>query len=150
MKDKSVLIVDDEKNILLTLSQSLEALHLETDTATNGEEALAKLRAAVEAKDPFLVAILDMEMPGMDGATLGRKIKEDLDLCRTILMLLTSTGRRGDAKRMEEIGFAAYLMKPVRSAQLHDCLALAIGSKSPAPGTRSLPIITRHSVAEAK
>jgi CheY-like chemotaxis protein len=44
MKGKSILIVDDEKNILLTLSQSLETLQLETDTATNGEEALVKLK----------------------------------------------------------------------------------------------------------
>jgi CheY-like chemotaxis protein/HPt (histidine-containing phosphotransfer) domain-containing protein len=51
---------------------------------------------------------------------------------------------------MEEIGFAAYLTKPVKSAQLHDCLALAIGSKSSAPGTPSVPIITRHSVVEAR
>jgi CheY-like chemotaxis protein/HPt (histidine-containing phosphotransfer) domain-containing protein len=51
---------------------------------------------------------------------------------------------------MEQIGFAAYLTKPVKSAQLRDCLALALGTKSPVPGTRSLPILTRHSVAEAK
>ena len=44
MKDKTVLIVDDEKNILLALSQSLEVLQLETDTAKDGEEALAKLK----------------------------------------------------------------------------------------------------------
>ena len=44
MRTNRVLIVDDEKNIRLTLSQALEALDLETDTAVNGEEALAKLR----------------------------------------------------------------------------------------------------------
>jgi CheY-like chemotaxis protein/HPt (histidine-containing phosphotransfer) domain-containing protein len=51
---------------------------------------------------------------------------------------------------MEEIGFAAYLTKPVKSVQLRDCLALAIGSKSSGPGGASVPIITRHSVVEAK
>jgi len=150
IRGRRILVVDDNATNRLFLREQLSSWRCLPEEAANGEEALAKLRAAVEAKDPFLVAILDMEMPGLDGATLGRKIKEDPDLCRTILMLLTSQGRRGDAKRMEEIGFAAYLMKPVKSAQLHDCLALAIGSKSPAPGTRSLPIITRHSVAEAK
>ena len=44
MKDKSVLIVDDEKNIRLTLSQALEILEVETDTAADGEEALTKLK----------------------------------------------------------------------------------------------------------
>jgi CheY-like chemotaxis protein len=51
---------------------------------------------------------------------------------------------------MEEIGFAAYLTKPVKSSQLYDCLALAIGSKSSTPGTPSIPIITKHSVVEAR
>jgi len=81
---------------------------------------------------------------------IGRKIKADADLRPTILILLSSSGRRGDAKRMEEIGFAAYLTKPVKSVQLRDCLALAIGSKSSALGGPSTPIITRHSVVEAK
>jgi CheY-like chemotaxis protein len=91
-----------------------------------------------------------MEMPEMDGAGLGRRIKEDPDLRPTILVLLSSQGRRGDAKQMEEIGFAAYLTKPVKSAQLRDCLALAIGSTSSVSGNHPVPIITRHSVVEAR
>jgi signal transduction histidine kinase/DNA-binding response OmpR family regulator len=150
IRRRRILVVDDNATNRLFLREQLSSWRCRPEEAANGAEALAKLRAAVEAKDPFLVAILDMEMPEMDGATLGRKIKEDPDLSKTILILLTSQGKRGDAKRMEEIGFAAYLTKPVKSAQLHDCLALAIGSKSSAPETRSGPIITRHSVAEAK
>ena len=150
IRGRRILVVDDNATNRLFLREQLSSWKCLPEEAASGEEALAKLRAAVKAQDPFLVAILDMEMPAMDGATLGRKIKEDSDLARTILVLLTSQGRRGDAKRMEEIGFAAYLTKPVKSAQLHDCLALAIGSKSPTPGTRSVPILTRHSVAEAK
>jgi two-component system sensor histidine kinase/response regulator len=150
IRGRRILVVDDNATNRLFLREQLSSWKCQPDEASNGEEALAKLRAAAEAKEPFLVAILDMEMPNMDGATLGKKIKEDTDLCKTILMLLTSQGKRGDAKRMEEIGFAAYLTKPVKSAQLRDCLALAIGSKSPVSGTSSRSIITRHSVVEAK
>ncbi len=71
MKGRSVLIVDDEKNILLTLSQSLEVLQLETDTATNGEEALAKLKE----KD-FTLILLDLRMPGIDGMEVLRQVRE--------------------------------------------------------------------------
>jgi len=71
MKGRSVLIVDDEKNILLTLSQSLEVLQLETDTTTNGEEALAKLKE----KD-FTLILLDLRMPGIDGMEVLRQVRE--------------------------------------------------------------------------
>ena len=150
IRGRRILVVDDNATNRLVLRVQLSSWGCLPDDATNGREALAKLRAAVQAGDPFLVAILDIEMPEIDGGALGREIKEDLDLRTTILVMLSSSGRRGDAKRMEEIGFAAYLTKPVKSAQLRDCLALAIGSKSATAGTPSLPIITKHSVVEAR
>jgi PAS domain S-box-containing protein len=71
MKGEPVLIVDDEKNILLTLSQSPEALQLETDTATNGEGTLAKLK-----EKEFDLILLDIRMPGMDGMEVLRQVRE--------------------------------------------------------------------------
>ena len=150
IRGRRILVVDDDATNRLFLREQLYSWGCLPHEACSGKEALATLRAAVEAGDPFLVALLDMDMPKMDGATLGREIKEDKDLRPTILMLLSSSGRRGDARRMEEIGFAAYLTKPVKSAQLRDCLAMAIGSKSSTPGAPFVPIITRHSVVEAK
>ena len=150
IRGRRILVVDDNATNRLVLREQLYSWGCLPHEACSGKETLEKLRAAVKAGDPFLVALLDMEMPEMDGATLGREIKEDADLRPTILILLSSSGRRGDAKRMEEIGFAAYLTKPVKSAQLRDCLALAIGSKSSTAGGPSVPIITRHSVVEAR
>jgi len=150
IRGRRILIVDDNLTNRLILREQLHSWGCRYDVAASAKEALDKLWAGLESKDPFQVAILDMEMPDMDGAILGRKIKENPDLGQTLLLLLTSQGRRGDAKRMEGIGFSAYLTKPVKSAQLRDCLALAIGSKSSAFSGRPVPIITRHSVAEAK
>ena len=80
MKDKSVLIVDDEKNILLTLSQSLKVLQLETDTAANGEEALAKLKGK-----NFGLILLDLRMPGMDGMEVLRQVREIRELVSRVM-----------------------------------------------------------------
>jgi CheY-like chemotaxis protein len=91
-----------------------------------------------------------MEMPEMDGETLGQKIKQDSDLKNTILVLLTSMGKRGDAKRIEEIGFAAYLTKPVKQSQLYDCLATVTGMKKELVRDQASTIVTRHSIAEDK
>jgi hypothetical protein len=62
MEKKPILVVDDEKNIRMTMSQSLEDLEIPVKTAVNGEEALQKLR-----KEPFALVFLDLKMPGMAG-----------------------------------------------------------------------------------
>ena len=71
MSDRSVLIVDDEKNIRLTLSMALEKLNLPVDTAVNGEEALKKL-----AEKSYALMLLDLRMPGIDGMEVLRRVPE--------------------------------------------------------------------------
>jgi CheY-like chemotaxis protein/HPt (histidine-containing phosphotransfer) domain-containing protein len=91
-----------------------------------------------------------MQMPEMDGETLGRKIMQDPELKNTILIMMTSLGQRGDAKRLEQIGFAAYLTKPVKQSQLCDCLATVTSTKKEMLKDQPATIVTRHSVAEDK
>ena len=105
MKDKSVLIVDDEKNILLTLSQSLEALQLETDTATNGEEALAKLK-----EKEFGLILLDLRMPGMDGMEVLRQVREIRPDIRIIM--ITAYGTIELAVEAMKLGAVDFIQKP--------------------------------------
>ncbi len=147
---KKILIVEDNAINRTILRKALTSWGCIADEAPNGEIGLEKLQEAAGTRDPFEMAIVDMEMPGMDGATLGRKVKADQTLCRTLLVLLTSKANRGDAKAMQEIGFAAYLTKPIKSSQLHDCLALVLSSHCLKPGKQPRPILTRHSVAEHK
>ncbi|MEJ2104950.1 MAG: response regulator, partial [Ignavibacteriaceae bacterium] len=90
------------------------------------------------------------QTPEMDGETLGQKIKQDPDLKNTKLVLLTSMGKRGDAKRIEEIGFAAYLTKPVKQSQLYDCLTTVFSRKIEELNNQTATIVTRHSIAEDK
>ena len=94
------------------------------------------------------MAIIDMQMPGMDGETLGCKIKEDPDLSRTVLATLTSLGDRWDLTRLNSIGFAAYLTKPIKQAQLYDCLCTLSGIKNETISAKSLGIVTRQNPAE--
>ena len=106
----------------------------------SGEEALPALKEARASGDPFQIAILDYQMPGMDGKELGRRIKADPKLRDTVLLMLTSVGQRGDAKEYSEIGLAAYLTKPVHQSQLMDVLATVCAPHSKGeeagPGTR--------------
>jgi len=105
MTGKPVLIVDDEKNIRMTLSQSLESLELETDTAVNGEEALAKLKE----KDYGLI-LLDLRMPGMDGMEVLRQVREVRPDIRVII--ITAYGTIESAVDAMKLGAVDFIQKP--------------------------------------
>ncbi|MDM8518310.1 response regulator [Desulfobacterales bacterium HSG16] len=142
-----VLVVDDHETNRLLAKTLLESWGCRYGEAVDGKSALFKLREAACADDPFCAALLDMHMPGMDGKTLGSHIKEDKTINETILIMVTSTGQRGDARSLSKIGFAGYLSKPVGQEQLYDCLVLALQKRNkPAAGQR---LITRHTIAES-
>ena len=101
-----ILVVDDNPTNRIILREQIHSWGGLPEEAPDGETALAKLQEAMETQTPFHLAILDMEMPHMDGAMLGRKIKEDSKLRSTMLVLLSSRGNRADPKEMKEIGFA--------------------------------------------
>jgi two-component system sensor histidine kinase/response regulator len=148
VREKRILVVDDNETNRLVLKEQLKSWGCCFDEASNGAEALDKLRKAVTEEKPFDIAFVDMGMPEMDGETLGRKIKEDPDLKTTILVMLSSAGQRGDAQRAKEIGFAAYLTKPVRRSELYHCLATVTGRQTPTKDRPLASIMTRHTIAE--
>ncbi|MBH0186572.1 MAG: response regulator, partial [Nitrospira sp.] len=147
------LIVDDYAMNRQTLEYQLRVKGMVYESAEGGAQALDLLRSAVERGAPFDLAILDLQMPGMDGLELARRIKADALLSATRLILLTALGRRGDAKAAQDAGIAAYLTKPIRQVQLYECLGLVLANASPAgSGTTHppAPLITRHSLSEAQ
>jgi PAS domain S-box-containing protein len=121
-----VLVVDDSATNREVLMVQFAAWGVRAEEASDGLTALQALNRARNAGDSFRAAILDMQMPGMDGAALARVIKADETLKDTRLVLMTSLGQRGDARKMEEIGFAAYLTKPARQSELFGCLSAVL------------------------
>ena len=120
---RRIFIVDDNATNRRVLSLLMRSWHCHYDEAPDGLTALVKLRSASLAGHPYDLAILDMNMPEMDGAELGRIIKETPALTSLRLVMLTSLCERGEAERLKAIGFSGYLTKPVKQAQLHQCLA---------------------------
>jgi len=105
MERKPILIVDDEKNIRLTLSQSLDPLKRPVKTAVNGEEALQKLQE--ETAD---LVFLDLRMPGIDGMTVLRRIKDNWPKTRVII--ITAYGTIESAVEAMKLGAVDFLQKP--------------------------------------
>jgi PAS domain S-box-containing protein len=145
-----LLVVDDHQTNRLLATTLARSWGCCVDEAADAKHALAMLQAAVRANDPYQAALLDMQMPAMDGEELGRLIKADPECKETVLIMMTSLGQRGDARRLEAIGFAAYLTKPIRQGQLHDCLVLALGRKKVERSAPDNRLITRHTVAEIR
>jgi PAS domain S-box-containing protein len=133
MRNFRILVVDDNATNRLVLGEMLRSWHCRLDEAPDATAALHKLRSAVMQGEPFQVAILDMQMPGMDGQTLGRIIKEDETLRDTSLVMLSSVSARGDANRLEKLGFASLLTKPLKRSHLCDCLTSLSGKSAPEP-----------------
>ncbi len=144
-------MVDDNatnRQLLITL---LSGWGCHYATAPDGPTALALMKEAKEHLTPFKIALLDHHMPGMDGMTLAGLIKGTPDLADTMLVMLTSLGNRGDGATMQKAGFSAFLTKPVRQQQLHDCLSLLAGrGLADEDHIVEKNLITRHTLNEAK
>ncbi len=142
-----LLLVDDLEINLKIYSEQMRSWGVNCTTATDGESALKILRDAQRDGLPFEIAALDYMMPGMDGESLGRAILADPMLSTTSLMLLTSSGLRGDRQRFEKAGFSAYLVKPLIGRVLQEVLGVLAGAHR--SGEKPAHILTRQVFQEA-
>lgn len=145
---KKILIVDDNQTNRLVLKEELRHWGCIYDEASGGSGALEKLEDASKKNHPFEIAIIDMQMPEMSGADLGKKIKQMKYLRELKLIMMTSIGQRGDAARYGKIGFDAYLIKPVKQSKLLSCLKAVSGAPSGTDTAKPDKIITQHSLSE--
>jgi PAS domain S-box-containing protein len=125
--DLRVLVVDDNATNRQILRQQLMAWKAQPGSAGGSYEALEILRASAERGQPYDLALLDLQMPEMDGLTLARAIKDDPSIAGTQLIVLTSFGQGLSAVELKEADIKACLVKPVKQSRLFDCLATAAG-----------------------
>ena len=116
MAQNAILIVDDEKNIRLTLSQAIVAPERRVDTAVNGEEALAKLQG-----NDFELVLLDLKMPGMDGMDVLRWISANRPQVRVII--ITAHGTIESAVEAMKHGAVDYIQKPFAPREIRELVA---------------------------
>jgi signal transduction histidine kinase/CheY-like chemotaxis protein/DNA-binding LacI/PurR family transcriptional regulator/HPt (histidine-containing phosphotransfer) domain-containing protein len=146
VRELRVLCVDDNATNRMILAKMMEGFGCRVDVVSSGAKALEALRNAQRLGDSFRVMLLDMQMPGMDGEQTARAIKSDPSVRGVDIIILTSMGQRGDATRLEALGVAAYLVKPVKRQMLFDTLRTVLAhTKEKQPR-----MVTRHSIAEHK
>jgi two-component system, sensor histidine kinase and response regulator len=146
LKGQRIALVDDNATNRKVLMGQLLQCGVDPVSAGSAGEALMLMRHAAAVGRPFDAALLDHQMPDCDGAELGRIIMGDSALQSARLILLTSSGQRGEGQMFADLGFAGYLLKPVSQRDLVDCLMLALGSEADTWRKRALPMITRHAL----
>jgi PAS domain S-box-containing protein len=139
-----VLIVDDNPTNRKILEHATRDWRMEPCAVGDGEAALREVEAFLRQGKHYRVALIDSHMPGMDGFALVERLQHDPRMAGAVIMMLTSSGQRGDAARCRQLGIAAYLVKPIGSSELMQALLVALGQSAEVVR----PLVTRHTLRE--
>ena len=142
-----ILIVDGDLENRRLLAGDLQNLGAVIEEADCQAAALEKLAQAVESQNPFRAALIDMYLPDGDGEQLGRAIRKNRDHRETRLLVMTSLGYRGDARRLSKIGFDGYLRWPVAKSDLLEGVVAILSARK---SKNLVPLVTRHTVREMR
>jgi two-component system sensor histidine kinase/response regulator len=121
-----VLVVDDNSTNRRILEEQLTSWGMRPTVVGSGQDALVTLQQAADNGAPFALALLDAQMPQMDGFTVAESIKQNPTLARATIMMVTSGGHPQNAARRRDLGIASYLTKPIRQSDLLNALVTAL------------------------
>jgi PAS domain S-box-containing protein len=135
LKGVRVLVVDDNATNRKIVHHNIIAWGMRNGSVATGADALELLRRAARENDPYQVAVLDYQMPELDGLGLAMRIKADPQIRGTSLILLTSLGTRLPDSVLKRHGIEHCLQKPVRQSDLYNAMAATI-----AHSTNAVPV----------
>ncbi|AFM23186.1 PAS domain S-box protein [Desulfomonile tiedjei] len=122
-----VLVVDDNATNLRILKEILTGFGMNPTCVNEASAALTAVKEAQKTESPFLLTILDANMPEMDGFELSRTIVETTGSRGPVIMMLTSSRNRGDSERCKQCGISIYLKKPIKQAELFNAIQMTLG-----------------------
>jgi two-component system sensor histidine kinase/response regulator len=141
-----ILVVDDNHTNRRVLLGQLAHAGFDAEAVACGADALTIMQQALTENRPFDLALIDFQMPDMDGAMLGERINADSQLSRARIVMLTSMDRHGDVKQFAAMGFAGYLSKPVRARDLFECIDRVLARDASEWHTHHQPLVTRNTL----
>jgi two-component system sensor histidine kinase/response regulator len=144
---RRILIVDDNETNRRILREMLAAEGVKVDEVSTAAEGLEAIRRGARKTASYDLAILDVQMPDMDGFQLATLVRQDKAIARTNLLMLTSAGQRGDGERCRVLGIRGYLTKPMSRADLLEALGTILAETQ---GGGETEVVTRHTIAESR
>ena len=145
-----ILVVDDNQTNRTIVVKMTESFGCSPEAVESGKEAIRALKRAAHREKLFDLVLLDMQMPGMDGEETLGAIRQDPDIKDVTVIILTSLGVRGDVARLQALGGAGYLTKPIKQSQLFDTIITVLSRQKRVVGEEPIRIVTRHTIAEEK
>ena len=118
LSQRRLLVVDDNATNRKIIHHQAIRWGMQVDGVDSADAGIAALQIAVEQQRPYDIAVIDMQMPDVDGLTLGIQIKNNPAIANIPLIMLTSTNQRDEVKKALDIGFISYLVKPVKPSRL--------------------------------
>ncbi|HZY83851.1 MAG TPA: response regulator, partial [Gemmataceae bacterium] len=113
-----VLVVDDNATSRHILEEMLANWRMRPTSAAGGREALAEMKRAAVAGEPYPLVLIDAQMPDVDGFALAEQVRAHPELAGATIMMLVSADRQGNAERCRRAGISAYLLKPLKQSEL--------------------------------
>jgi two-component system sensor histidine kinase/response regulator len=138
LRDLPVLIVDDNFTNRRVLGGIVARWGMRPTLVERGPAGLEALQASKAEGRPYALVLLDGQMPDMDGFSLAERVRDDPSLVGSTIMMLTSAGQMGDAARCTELGIAAYLVKPIRHADLLSAICAIVDQSLATAASASL------------
>ncbi|GAX35875.1 response regulator [Nodularia sp. NIES-3585] len=146
---RRLLVVDDNATNRKIIYHQATSWGMQVDAAASAAEALNILQTAAEKGMLYDVALIDMQMPEVDGLTLGTQIKANSQIADIPIIMLTSTNQRDEIQKALNIGFASYLVKPVKPSRLFDTIINILESR-PNPAKFEPSITQNTSLTKSK
>ncbi|NIV16722.1 MAG: response regulator, partial [Aliifodinibius sp.] len=144
----SILIVEDNVTNRRILSNNVKSWGAVPTIVENAFQGLKTLEEAIQRGNPFPLALIDQLLPGMDGFKLSEKIKKDPQLKNTPIIMMTSSGQRGDSARCRQLGIEGYMVKPLKQSELLKAILTVMTQAKHEENSSRL--VTRHSLREAE
>jgi len=148
-----VLVVDENPAGRQAIVDQTARWGMEAEGAGSVRRALQLLREAAARGQSFDVALVDLQMPGMNGLELAGAVRADPATASVRIVLTPTFSRRGDGEAARSAGVAAYLAKPIVPSQLFECLSTILGETAPSEEAASFPpppLVTQHTLKEAR
>jgi two-component system, sensor histidine kinase and response regulator len=144
-----VLVVDANDSTRVILADQLRALGMEAEEARDGIEALQKALLSIKFERPFDLVLTDIFLPHMSGDALGQELKQRTETAQMVLAVVTHSGARGDAARLNQMGFAGYFGNGILPSDLREAIAALMDTRALAEDARrSQGLVTRYSLIE--
>lgn len=141
----NILVVDDNATNLEVISKQLDIWGANATTVTNGQQAIEYINQPDVAAQ-LAAVIIDMQMPFMDGAELGKKVREHKEFDHIKLIMMTSMAQQGDARMFANLGFNAYFPKPFTYSDLLSAIKVLASDDRDTLNNQGL--ITHHTINE--